>query len=103
MQEILLQLADSGNRKGKFATFHMLGEMQLWSHQMDQEETDLIWEIFKECCSLRFGPPLHSKPLSELVNLKQTIMVEYQHQLQVLSARARIVEWTNKSTCLLQD
>ncbi|KAL4324350.1 hypothetical protein GQ457_11G020520 [Hibiscus cannabinus] len=70
------------------AAFHLLGEAQLWFDQVEEEEADLDWGRFKECCHVRFGPPMSNNPLGELANLKQTGTVEeYQSQFQSLLAR----------------
>ncbi|KAL1172100.1 hypothetical protein V6Z11_A05G326500 [Gossypium hirsutum] len=70
------------------ASFHLLGEAQLWFDQIEEEEANLDWERFRECCHVRFGPPMSNNPLGELANLRQTGMVEeYQRQFQSLLAR----------------
>ncbi|PPD73588.1 hypothetical protein GOBAR_DD29486 [Gossypium barbadense] len=33
--------------------FHLLGKMQLWFDQMEEEEANLDWGHFKECCHVR--------------------------------------------------
>ncbi|KAK8483673.1 hypothetical protein V6N11_061656 [Hibiscus sabdariffa] len=50
------------------AAFHLLGKAQLWFDQVEEEETDLDWGRFKECC--------HSRTVEE-----------YQSQFQSLLAR----------------
>nr|XP_012466044.1 unnamed protein product [Gossypium raimondii]XP_012466045.1 unnamed protein product [Gossypium raimondii] len=55
---------------------------------MEEEETNLNWGRFKECCHVRFGPPMSNNPLGELANLRQTgTAEEYQRQFQSLLAR----------------
>ncbi|WCJ37220.1 hypothetical protein M5689_018372 [Euphorbia peplus] len=74
------------------AAFHTTEEAQLWFYRLEQEEPGLGWNQFKNYCLLRFGPPLTSNPLGELINLKQASTVEeYQHQFQTLLARANTV------------
>lgn len=70
------------------AAFHLLGEAQFLFDQMEQDETNLDQEHFKEYCHLRFGPSISSNnPLGELANLEQTKSVkEYQRQFQSLLA-----------------
>ncbi|XP_052888068.1 uncharacterized protein LOC128296664 [Gossypium arboreum] len=64
------------------------GEAQLWFDQIEEEEANLDWERFRECCHIRFGPPMSNNPLGELANLRQTETVEeYQRQFQSLLAR----------------
>ncbi|PPE01154.1 hypothetical protein GOBAR_DD01824 [Gossypium barbadense] len=53
------------------AAFHLLGEA-LWFNQIEEEEANLNWGHFKECCHVRFGPPMSNNPLGELANLRQT-------------------------------
>ncbi|XP_016745984.1 uncharacterized protein [Gossypium hirsutum] len=70
------------------ASFHLLGEAQMWFDQIEEEEANLDWECFRECCHVRSGPPMSNNPLRELVNLRQTGTVEeYQCQFQSLLAR----------------
>lgn len=52
-------------------TFHMLGEAQLWYHQLKSKQSTFNQTEFKDYCSLRFRPPAESNSLEELVNLKQ--------------------------------
>ncbi|XP_040948028.1 uncharacterized protein [Gossypium hirsutum] len=73
--------------KVSLASFHFLGEAQLWFDQMEEEEANLDWGRFKECCHVRFGPPMSNNPLGELANLKQPGTVEeYQRQFQSILA-----------------
>ncbi|KAK5826336.1 hypothetical protein PVK06_021254 [Gossypium arboreum] len=66
-----------------------LGEAQLWFDQMEEKEANLNWGRFKECCHIRFEPPMSNNPLGELANLRQTGTVEeYQRQFLSLLARA---------------
>lgn len=70
----------------------MLREAQLWYCKLQQEESDMEWKTFMECCTLRFGPPLQSNSLGKLVNIKQTASIEeYQRQFQRLLARASTI------------
>ncbi|XP_019053919.1 PREDICTED: uncharacterized protein LOC109114927 [Nelumbo nucifera] len=78
--------------KVSLVAFHMTDEAQLWFYRVEQEEPGLNWDQFKSYCLLRFGPPLTSNPLGELINLKQIgTVVEYQRQFQTLLARASLV------------
>ncbi|KAK8562402.1 hypothetical protein V6N12_010483 [Hibiscus sabdariffa] len=88
VRELFLQSATNEDDKVGLAAFHILGEAQLWFDQVEEEETDLDWRRFKECCHVRFEPPMSNNPLEELANLKQTGTVEeYQNQFQSLLAR----------------
>ncbi|XP_019265334.1 PREDICTED: uncharacterized protein LOC109242914 [Nicotiana attenuata] len=94
--------------KVELAAFHLLGEAQLWYHQVEQEYPSVDWSEFKEYCALRFGPPLGSNPLGDLVNLKQTGSIEeYQRQFQERLARAskcvRVDQQVSLFTAVLID
>ncbi|XP_052877203.1 uncharacterized protein LOC128283843 [Gossypium arboreum] len=39
--------------KVNLASFHLLGEAQLWFDQIEEEEANLDWERFRECCHVR--------------------------------------------------
>ncbi|PPD68682.1 hypothetical protein GOBAR_DD34439 [Gossypium barbadense] len=55
---------------------------------MEKEEANLDWGRLKECCHVRFGPPMSNNSLGELANLRQTGTIEeYQCQFQLLLAR----------------
>ncbi|KAH0764992.1 hypothetical protein KY285_000863 [Solanum tuberosum] len=82
----------NNQEKVGLAAFHMVGEAQLWVYQLEQEEPNLTWGVFKEYCTLRFDPPMKRNPLGELINLKQTSSVEdYQRNFQKMLARATSV------------
>lgn len=61
----------ANQEKVGLASFRMVGEAQLWVYQLELEEHNLTWGVFKEYCTLRFGPPMKSNPLGEVVNLKK--------------------------------
>ncbi|XP_057992829.1 uncharacterized protein LOC131173948 isoform X1 [Hevea brasiliensis] len=91
-EQFFLNQKTPETEKVSLATFHMIGEVQLWFYKLEQEEAGLLWHSFKEYCNLRFGPLLRGNPLGELINLKQTGTVEeYQKQFQSLLARANSV------------
>ncbi|KAJ4786652.1 polyprotein [Rhynchospora pubera] len=71
------------------ASYHLLGVAQQWYYQVERDEDLLPWPRFKELCHLRFGPPIRSNPLGELMHLRQTGSVEdYQEQFGALICRA---------------
>ncbi|PPR94587.1 hypothetical protein GOBAR_AA26086 [Gossypium barbadense] len=39
--------------KVSLTSFHLLGEAQLWFDQMEEDEANLDWGHFKECCHVR--------------------------------------------------
>ncbi|XP_052876295.1 uncharacterized protein LOC128282166 [Gossypium arboreum] len=83
-----LMMRTNEEDKVGLASFHLLGEAQLWFDQIEEEETNLDWERFRECCHVRFGPPMSNNPLGELANLRQIGTVEeYQRQFQSLQAK----------------
>ena len=56
---------------------------------MEKDEGTPSWNRFKEVLDLRFGPPLCSTPLGELVVCHLTSTVaDYQDRFQELLARA---------------
>ena len=57
--------------------------------QIQQEEGTPSWRRFTELLNLRFGPPLRSNPLGELVVCKRTSsVVDYQGHFEALLPRA---------------
>ena len=61
------------------ASYNMDDVAPLWFMQIQQEEGTPSWRRFTELLNLRFGPPLRSNPLGELVACKRTSsVVDYQ-------------------------
>jgi hypothetical protein len=54
------------------AAYHMVGVAQEWYMQLERDEGMPSWLRFKECCNLRFGPPIRSNPLGEIARLWQS-------------------------------
>ena len=52
------------------ASFHLTGAAQLWFLHLEKSNPDLSWSEFKKICNMRFGPPLRSNPIGELISLK---------------------------------
>ncbi|OIT08856.1 hypothetical protein A4A49_55398, partial [Nicotiana attenuata] len=42
----------ANQEKVGLASFHMVGEAQLWVYQLELEEPNLTWGVFKEYCTL---------------------------------------------------
>lgn len=53
------------------ATFHMTGPTQLWYHRLERDTGTPSWRHFVELVNTRFGPPLRSNPLGELITLRK--------------------------------
>ncbi|KAK8508627.1 hypothetical protein V6N11_037588 [Hibiscus sabdariffa] len=75
--------------KMEFPTYNGVGDPLGWLKRCEKffgnQRTN---EDDKDCCHVRFGPPMSNNPLGELANLKQTGTVEeYQSQFQSLLAR----------------
>ena len=70
------------------ALYNLEDGAQLWYYQVQQDEGTPSWRHFKELLHLRFGPPLRSDPLGELVACHRTGTVEeYQDRFQALLPR----------------
>jgi hypothetical protein len=60
------------------AAYHMVGVAQKWYMQLERDEGMPSWLWFKECCNLRFGPPIRSNPLGEIARMRQSgTVIEY--------------------------
>ncbi|KAJ4758083.1 polyprotein [Rhynchospora pubera] len=79
------------------ASYHLVGIAQQWYYQLERDEGLLSWARFKEMCHLRFGPPIRSNPLGELMHLRQTDSVDdYQQRFGALICRADSVTPTQQ-------
>lgn len=75
------------------ASYNLEDDAQLWYYQVQQDEGTPSWRHFKELLHLRYGPPLRSNPLGELVACHRTGTVEeYQDRFQALLPRAGRLE-----------
>ncbi|XP_066163758.1 uncharacterized protein [Oryza sativa Japonica Group] len=71
------------------ASYNLEDAAQLWYTQVQQDEGTPPWRRFTELLHLRFGPPLHTNPLGELMACKRTgSVVDYQDKLEALLPRA---------------
>jgi hypothetical protein len=69
------------------ASYHMMRVARTWYYQLQRDEPPLSWNSFKQSCQQRFGPPLRSKPLSELARLPfRTTVEDYQERFWDLLA-----------------
>jgi len=64
------------------------GIAQQWYYHLERNQGVPTWPRFVELVNLRFGPPTHSNPLGELINVKRTGSVDdYQEQFLTFLAR----------------
>jgi len=71
------------------AALNLHDDAQHWYTQVEKDEGTPSWNRFKELIDLRFGPPLHSNPLGELVACRLTsTMADYQDRFQDLLTHA---------------
>lgn len=65
----------------------MVEAAQLWFVHLEKSHPDLTWNGFKTLCNIRFGPPIHSNTIGDLISLCQTRSVEvYLEKFQALLA-----------------
>ncbi|OMO79271.1 reverse transcriptase [Corchorus capsularis] len=53
------------------ASFYLKGDAQLWFLKVERDRPSITWDEFKRQCNLRFGQPVRSNKLGELVKLRQ--------------------------------
>jgi hypothetical protein len=71
------------------ASYNLEGGAQLWYMQVQHDEGTPPWRRFTELLNLRFGPPLRSNPLGELMACKCTAsVVDFQERFEALLPRA---------------
>jgi hypothetical protein len=71
------------------ASYNLEGGAQMWFIQVQQDEGTPSWRRFSELLNLRFGPPIRSNPLGELMACKRTgTVAEYQDRFEALLPRA---------------
>ncbi|KAM0891817.1 hypothetical protein ACQ4PT_026120 [Festuca glaucescens] len=71
--------------------YHLIGvTTQQWYYQLERDEGILAWARFEEFVNMRFGPPIRSNILGELVSLRRTGSVEeYQRRFLALLCRVQ--------------
>jgi len=75
------------------ASYNLEGGAQLWYIQVQQTEGTPSWRRFTELINLRYGPPLRSNPMGELMECKHTGSVaEYQDRFEALLPRVGPLE-----------
>ena len=57
------------------ASYNLEDGAQMWFLQVQQDEGTPSWHRFSKLLNLRFGPPIHSNPLGELMACKRTCSV----------------------------
>ena len=74
------------------ASFHMTGVAQHWFYMLERDAGDIhaiTWPMFKSLCQQRFGPPLGTNHLAELVRLPfRGLVSDYQDIFQMRLAHA---------------
>ena len=71
------------------ASYNLEDGAQMWFIQVQQDEGTPSWCRFSELLNLRFGPPIRSNPLGELMACKRTSSVaEYQNRFEALLPHA---------------
>jgi len=75
------------------ASYNLEGSAQMWYIQVQQSEGTPSWRRFTELLNLRFGPPLRSNPMGELMACRRTgTVAEYQDRFEALLPRAGPLE-----------
>jgi hypothetical protein len=73
----------------RMASYNLEDVMQLWYIQLQEDKGTPPWGRFKELLHLRFGPPLRSAPLFEIIECRHTRTVEeYANRFQALLPHA---------------
>jgi hypothetical protein len=71
------------------AAFHLQGAAQQWYMRLERDEGTPGWRRFSELLEMRFGPPLRSNPLGELIACRRTgTVADYQERFLALLTRA---------------
>ena len=71
------------------ASYNLEDGAQLWYMQAQRDEGTPPWRRFTELLNLRFGPPLRSNPLGELMACKRTTsVVDFQERFEALLPQA---------------
>jgi hypothetical protein len=69
-------------------SYNLEGGAQMWFLQVQQDEGTPSWRRFGELLNLRFGPPICSNPLGELMACKRSgSITEYQDRFEALLPR----------------
>jgi hypothetical protein len=75
------------------ASYNLEGGAQMWYIQVQTDEGTPSWRRFKELLNLRYGAPLRTMPLFELVDCRRAGSVaDYEDRFQALVPRAGPLE-----------
>lgn len=70
------------------ASYHMTGVAQQWYYRLERNQGVPSWPRFVDHVNLRFGPPIRSIALGELIQLRRTGTVgDYQERFLALLCR----------------
>jgi hypothetical protein len=70
------------------ASYNLEAGAQMWFHQIQHDEGTQSWRCLTELLNLRFGPPICSNPLGELMACKRTGSIsDYRDQFEALLPR----------------
>ncbi|CAO2146506.1 unnamed protein product [Urochloa humidicola] len=87
-EQFFQQARSSDEDKVRLATYHLDGVARMWYYRLERNQGVPTWPRFVELVNLRFGPPMRSNPLGELINVKRTgSIAEYQEQFLTHLAR----------------
>jgi hypothetical protein len=79
------------------ASFHLVGDAQLWYGQYKDVYGPPPWHRFTELVYTQFGPPSRSNALGELIFLKCTSLVaDFNKQFNALLGRAPCLPLPNR-------
>jgi hypothetical protein len=71
------------------ASYNLEAGAQLWFMQIQLDEGTPLWRCITELLNSRFGPPLRSNPLGELMACRRTCsVIKYQDRFEALLPRA---------------
>ncbi|KAJ8898712.1 hypothetical protein K2173_004846 [Erythroxylum novogranatense] len=86
----------------EIASFHMIGDAQLWYQLLKQENPTVTWTEFKEGFYARYGPNQLIDFFGELLKLQQHGTVQtYQVQFEKLLAKVGQLSQTRQVSCFV--
>nr|ABG89853.1 unknown [Phyllostachys edulis] len=79
------------------ASYHLVGSAQQWYYQLERDDGEPPWQLFKDYCNLRFGLPIRNNFLGELAKLQAvSTMEDYQEEFLALLCRADSLPASNQ-------
>ncbi|XP_039775562.1 uncharacterized protein LOC120643106 [Panicum virgatum] len=79
----------AGEEKVWMVSYNLKDSAQLWYMQLQCDEGTPPWRRFTELLIIRFGPPVRSNPLGELMACKRTgSVVDFQDRFEALLPQA---------------